>query len=79
VGRRIRFANAITLRTPRTLVRSAASRAGLNVTRPALLITTSTSDATDRAWSSESPRFDSATSARTTRTFSRRKSVSAPP
>ncbi len=80
-GRFMRLANAMTFFVPSTLVRSADSSGGLNVTRPDELMSTSMSCATRWASSSLSPRFGSVMSPSTTTTFLRRTSASpsAPP
>ena len=56
-GRFIRFAKAMTFFVPSTLVRSADSSGGLNVTRPDELMSTSMSLATRSATSSDIPRL----------------------
>ena len=71
----------MTFLVPSTLVRSADSSGGLNVTRPDELMRTSMSLATFSASASERPRFGSVMSPSTTTTFWRRTaaSPSAPP
>ena len=68
-GRFIRLAKAMTFLVPSTLVRSADSSGGLNVTRPDELMRTSMSLATFSASASERPRFGSVMSPSTTTTF----------
>ena len=71
----------MTFLVPSTLVRSADSSGGLNVTRPDELMRTSMSWATFWASASERPRFGSVMSPSTTTTFwrSTAASPSAPP
>ncbi len=75
-GRFMRLANAMTFLVPSTLVLSADSSGGLNVTRPDELMSTSMSFATRSASSSDRPRFFSVMSPSTTRTLVRRNSAS---
>ena len=75
-GRFMRLAKAMTFLVPSTLVLSADSSGGLNVTRPDELISTSMSLATRSASSSLRPRFFSVMSPSTTRTLVRRNSAS---